>query len=355
MPELVKLRKKVSKRTGIASLFLEWKNRHSGEREFQFLHLYIYPGSDPETKRNNKLALQSAKILQAKKLLDVQNDAAGIKKKNKILLTEFAKEYIESRDVAINYKNTMNAALIHWTNFIGDMNIQAITVDAVREFAKKLTDSLKPGSARKYFDNIATLMFAAERKGLISANPFRVLDNNEKPKARAPERDYLTLDELRIMDNTPYNNDVKRAFLFSCFTGFRISDIRTLTWGMIGNGIIKKEMVKTKEIICQPLSANALKYLPERRDDNSLVFKLPANVNPCIKLWAKKAGISKHISFHVSRHTFATLELTYGADLYTVSKLLGHKNIQTTQIYAKIVDRKKAEAVNLIPDITKQG
>jgi site-specific recombinase XerD len=70
-----------------------------------------------------------------------------------------------------------------------------------------------------------------------------------------------------------------------------------------------------------------------------------------IKAWVKKAGIDKAISFHTARHTFATLSLSSGADLYTVSKLLGHRNLATTQIYAKIIDTKKSEAVAMLPKI----
>jgi site-specific recombinase XerD len=75
-------------------------------------------------------------------------------------------------------------------------------------------------------------------------------------------------------------------------------------------------------------------------------------INNILQKWAKAAGVTKHISFHVARHTHATMMLTLGADLYTVSKLLGHKNIATTQIYAKIVDKKKEEAISLIPNLT---
>lgn len=102
-------------------------------------------------------------------------------------------------------------------------------------------------------------------------------------------------------------------------------------------------------------SDNAIAWLPERGDatDNTRIFyKLPAqvgNADARLHTLTKKAGINKHVSFHVARHTFATLTLTYGADLYTVSKLLGHANMRTTQIYAKIVDENKRKAVNLIP------
>lgn len=111
-------------------------------------------------------------------------------------------------------------------------------------------------------------------------------------------------------------------------------------------------MQKTKSAIYIPLSNNARKWLPERGGD--IVFEVDlhkAYISEFITKWVKSQGIHKHITFHCARHTFATLALTYGADIYTVSKLLGHSDIETTQIYAKVVDRKKIEAVNLIPDV----
>ena len=116
-------------------------------------------------------------------------------------------------------------------------------------------------------------------------------------------------------------------------------------------------MKKTKKDVYIPLSENALAWLPERGDmpDEARIFYLlpdqSGNADARLRTLVKHAGITKKVSFHVARHTFATLTLTYGADLYTVSKLLGHCNIRTTQIYAKIVDENKRKAVNLIPKI----
>ena len=115
-------------------------------------------------------------------------------------------------------------------------------------------------------------------------------------------------------------------------------------------------MQKTKEPLYLPISDQAMKWLPQKGEaiDSDLIFPLTheGTINKILQQWAKAAGVTKHISFHVSRHTHATMMLTLGADLYTVSKLLGHKNIATTQIYAKIVDKKKEEAISLIPNLT---
>ena len=104
------------------------------------------------------------------------------------------------------------------------------------------------------------------------------------------------------------------------------------------------------------MSAEAVKWLPEKRgiDDNDTIFHLPGDgyLNKLLREWAAECGIKKHVTFHTARHSNATMLLTLGADVYTVSKLLGHTQIKTTQIYAKIVDKKKDEAVNLIPSLT---
>ena len=113
-------------------------------------------------------------------------------------------------------------------------------------------------------------------------------------------------------------------------------------------------MQKTQKPLNVPLSGEALKVLAEKENPDEPIFTLPtsdATINYHIKKWVKKGHIDKDISFHCSRHTFATMMLTLGADLYTTSKLLGHANVTTTQIYSKIIDKKKVETVNLIDNL----
>ena len=140
------------------------------------------------------------------------------------------------------------------------------------------------------------------------------------------------------------------------FYGLRISDVKRLQWKDVfidkGQYRLAVSMKKTKEPIYLPLSSEALKWMPERGDKtpDDTVFDLPSGneINRLLKPWAKAAGISKRFSFHTSRHTFATMMLTLGADLYTTSKLLGHADVKMTQVYAKIINKKKDEAVNLV-------
>jgi integrase len=127
---------------------------------------------------------------------------------------------------------------------------------------------------------------------------------------------------------------------------------------MIENGYLKFKQQKTNEYERLKLNNNALEILSSQRKSDGkyrlLVFNLPGNVtiNRQLRKWISKTKINKHISFHCSRHTFATLCLTYDVDIYTVSKLLGHRNIQTTQIYAKLIDKKKDEAIDKLPTLS---
>ena len=180
-------------------------------------------------------------------------------------------------------------------------------------------------------------------------------------KRSGNDRGYLEIDEVKKLIEPPCNDEqIKMAFLFACFCGLRLSDVKDMKWKDIkfdadGGAVVSKVQVKTRQSIVVPLSANALMWLPDRgkAKDNEPVYDLPTHftINRSVKKWAKDAQIEKNVTFHLSRHTFATTLLTLGADIYTTSKLLGHKNLRTTQIYAEVVSKKKAEAVNLMDSV----
>ena len=225
---------------------------------------------------------------------------------------------------------------------------------------------LSSNSRFLYFSKFAAALNAAARAGLIGSSPVALLDKSEKPHFRQTERCYLTEKELQALIDTPNTHsggDVARAFLFSCFCGLRWSDIASLVWGDIrsmGTGLqIEKRMVKTREMLYLPLSREAAFFLPQKlgAGPTDLVFSLQsyASASIALKKWLSDAGISKPVTFHCARHTFATLLLTQQQDLYTVSKLLGHKNIKVTQIYAEVVDRKKRDAVNSLSGLFSLG
>lgn len=169
-------------------------------------------------------------------------------------------------------------------------------------------------------------------------------------------REYLTVEELNILAGTPCERDVlKRAALFSALTGLRHCDIQKLRWkeiSMNGNQTqLHFTQQKTKGVEYMPISQQALDLCGEPREPEQLVFEDlpdPAWISKPLKRWIKAAGITKRITFHCFRHTYATLQLSSGTDIYTVSKMLGHTNVKTTQIYAKVVDEKKSKAAQAI-------
>ena len=169
-------------------------------------------------------------------------------------------------------------------------------------------------------------------------------------------REYLTIEELNKLAATPCEYPMlKKAAFFSALTGLRHSDIRKMTWKELsveGNHYrINFTQRKTGGVEYMPISEQAYLICGEPAEPDRLVFEGlqdPSWINRPVKKWIEAAGIKKHITFHCFRHSYATNQLTEGTDLYTVSKMLGHTNIRTTQIYAKVVDSKKEEAAQAI-------
>ena len=181
-----------------------------------------------------------------------------------------------------------------------------------------------------------------------------------KGKIARPEskREFLTLDEVRKLEDTPYiKENIRRAFLFTCYCGLRVGDVTDLCWSDIsvngGQHFVSVVMQKNSKPISLPLPAKALSWLPERGEPEASVFSLPSHtvLNKHLRKWAELAGLDRHLHFHLSRHTYGTMLITAGVDLYTASKMMGHADVRPTQVYAKIVDRKKEEAVSLIDKV----
>ena len=356
------------------------ENYVGGKRKYEFLKLYLIPERTREDKAKNEVTLALAKAIQSKRIVEVQNDAHGFQNTNKSrvnlldYLENIGKQSAEqgSRNYARTVLNTVRALKLFRGDYIAfrdvDKEFLSEFTDYLRQMPKaskygvlKTGGRLSANSVVSYYGTLRTAINRAYKEGIITVNPTKEFDFASKVRQEPSRREYLTLDELKTLINTECRHEiVKRAFLFSCLCGLRVSDIRKLRWCDLqrsgGRVRIEITMQKTKEPLYLPISDEALKWLPERGEanDSDYIFPLTheGTVNDTLQHWAKVAGITKHISFHVSRHTHATMMLTLGADLYTVSKLLGHKNIATTQIYAKIVDKKKEEAIGLIPNLT---
>ena len=373
---------------GNQSIYLEYytgdvirkENYVGGKRKYEFLKLYLIPERTREDKAKNEATLALAKAIQSRRIVEVQNDTHGFQNTNKSrvnlldYLENIGKQSAEqgSRNYARTVLNTVRALKLFRGDYIAFRDVDKEFLSEFTDYLRQMPKASKYGvlktggrlsnnSVVSYYGTLRTAINRAYKEGIITVNPTKEFDFASKVRQEPSRREYLTLDELKTLINTECRHEiVKRAFLFSCLCGLRVSDIRKLRWCDLqrsgGRVRIEITMQKTKEPLYLPISDEALKWLPERGEANDSDFIFPltheGTVNDTLQHWAKVAGITKHISFHVARHTHATMMLTLGADLYTVSKLLGHKNIATTQIYAKIVDKKKEEAIGLIPNLT---
>lgn len=209
--------------------------------------------------------------------------------------------------------------------------------------------------------NTAATYFSIFKAGLKQAfiDGYLTVDLSAKIKGiqeQETRREFLTVEELNTLAATPCEQDtMKRAALFSALTGLRHCDIQKMQWREIQidgeQARLNFTQQKTKGVEYMPISPQALTLCGEPRKPEQLVFEnlpAPSWISKPLERWIKAAGITKKIAFHCFRHTFATLQLINGTDIYTVSKMLGHTNVKTTQIYAKVVDEKKEKAAHAI-------
>jgi integrase len=213
--------------------------------------------------------------------------------------------------------------------------------------------TISQNTAATYFSIFKAALKQAFIDGYLQVDLSAKIKGIQEQESR---REYLTVEELNTLANTPCERDVlKRAALFSALTGLRHCDIQKLQWKEINingsNAQLHFTQQKTKGVEYMPISQQALALCGEPRQPEQLVFENlpdPAWISKPLKRWVEAANIKKKISFHCFRHTYATLQLSSGTDIYTVSKMLGHTNVKTTQIYAKVVDEKKNKAAQAI-------
>jgi len=331
---------------------------HDGQRKTEYLGLYL-----TDDKITNKGTLQLAENIRAKRQLELQNQSYGFasetrRKENFVVYFE---KLVKQRPADRSSWTCTLKMLKTFTN--GVISFQHITPEWLNDFKEHLLKKVAQITAWHYYSNIKYALNKAVKERIIHSNPCLLVENIKKPESK---REYLVIEEVqKLLETKCGNREVKDAFIFSCFTGLRYSDICNLRWLNIKDNKIQFIQKKTSNLQYLPLSQTAQKIiesrLPAVTDNNdqkiemeqSAIFNLPTKV-VCwehIKNWVEAAEINKRVSFHTARHTFATLSLTYGTDLYTVSKLLGHKDISTTQVYAKIIDKKLEDAVNNLPNL----
>ncbi len=345
----------------------------NGERSYEFLKMYLVPEVNDAAKAQNQNTLRAAIQIKNDRITEINNGKARIDTENKfskLLLTDWIEDFFNrKKDQLSKGRITQIKAVKRLVLEYRGSNVTMAQIDKnycegfisfLRKAKTRYGKDYKESTKWNLYATFVAIMIDAEKNKVISSAPCREIDSHDKIKLPSSTRSYLTIDELKKMIATDCPRfDIKQAFLFGCFCGLRYSDIEKLTWGDVYQDgqrwRANVTMKKTKKPIVISLSDDARKWMPERnsKEDKDKIFSLPSvrYISEVMKKWGKLSGIKKDICFHTSRHTFATMMLTLGADLYTVSKMLGHTNIKMTQIYAEIVNPKKDEAVDLVKGI----
>jgi len=255
-------------------------------------------------------------------------------------LREFLKERLKTDDiylVQLNYK-----FIVDFENYIRTYK------------PKKERRTCSNNGVMKHLSRLMKIVNLSIRMEWLEKDPFK----NYKLRFVKNERDYLTERELELLEETSFMpiglKRVKDVFLFSCYTGLSYIDIKELNpnqilTGIDGNKWIHTKRTKTNELLRIPLLPKAREILGKYENEIEPTGKpLPVysnqKTNKILKEIAKACGIHKNITFHVARHTFATtVTLANGVPIETVSKLLGHTKLTTTQIYARVLQKKVGE------------
>lgn len=363
--EIIRLRRK--RIQSGESLYLD--SYFKGKRRYEFLRLYLIPERTKADKLKNEQTLRLANTIKSKRLVELFNNKYGFSnEKPEVNLIQYIRLVMENKEKQgkTGIKSTFETLIYHLTKYRGtrillsdldDRYTKGFVLYLSTAISRTSGKTLKTSSQHNIYTSLKTIVHQAIKDDLLTTDPTKSID---PPRMILPHKEFLTEEELKRLIQTPCSKEiVKRSFLFCCFTGLRISDVRELTWKKVifeEQGVhINYRQKKTKIENYVPLSENAISVLPPKDDksDSDPVFTLPpeTTIRKTLKEWMTNARIDKHITFHSSRHTCATLLLNSGVDIYTVKEILGHTDIGTTMKYTKVIDKTKRIAVNKIPNL----
>ena len=332
--------------------------RHEG------LNIYIYANPKNERERNfNATMSEKAEAIRCRRFESIVNDRYDFFDRHK-LKADFLEYY---RRQLRKHDQKWEFVYHHFYNFVhGKCTFEEIDIDLCNKFREYLLNAkqlrrdgrISKNSASGYWSTFRGLLKILYRNQLIKTNINDFLD---KIETEDTPKDYLSVEELYKLAETPCKKPIlKTAALFSCLTSLRISDILSLQWHEIvdfaaGGKCVHTITQKTKTEDIIPISDEALQLIGYSPEKTGLVFKELKRswTQQPMKEWIRKAGITKNITFHSYRRTYATLQGAAGTDIRTIQSNMAHKSITTTQRYMKVVDSNKREASNRISLIRK--
>ena len=324
-------------------------------RESLKIKLYADPKNARE-KKYNEIMLEKGEAIRCKRQIELVNEQYGFLDKStrgEDFLDYFYKASLKKSEKWM-------ATYRHFKEFMkGKCTFGALSIGLCDKFKDYLLTAPIGKHKKKLHQNTASAYFCVLQSILKDAYRSKLLQENlndylESIPSKRSYRPFLTIEEVRKLKDTPCKIPVlKAASMFSILTGLRRSDIMTLEWSHIstapdGGPCIIKTIEKSDRVEVNYISEEALSYCGPR--SSGLVFKglTTSMTYTYLAQWVAEAGIDKHVTFHIFRHTNATLLSSAGIDIYTVSRMLNHKNVGTTQIYADIVDDRKRVAANAI-------
>ena len=332
--------------------------RHEG------LNIYIYANPKNERERNfNATMSEKAEAIRCRRFESIVNDRYDFFDRHK-LKADFLEYY---RRQLRKHDQKWEFVYHHFYNFVhGKCTFEEIDIDLCNKFREYLLNAkqlrrdgrISKNSASGYWSTFRGLLKILYRNQLIKTNINDFLD---KIETEDTPKDYLSVEELYKLAETPCKKPIlKTAALFSCLTSLRISDILSLQWHEIvdfaaGGKCVHTITQKTKTEDIIPISDEALQLIGYSPEKTGLVFKglKRSWTQHPMKEWIREAGITKNITFHSYRRTYATLQGAAGTDIRTIQSNMAHRSITTTQRYMKVVDSNKREASNRISLIRK--
>ncbi|MEY3499186.1 MAG: hypothetical protein RL308_855 [Bacteroidota bacterium] len=265
------------------------------------------------------------------------------------------------------YKTSLSHTIefLQWKYKVSDIEINKIDHAFVTdyEFWLRSVRNCANNTAVKYIKNFNKIIKLCLANDWLDKNPFA----NYKSKVKEVERVYLSEEEIQNIINKDFKTErlslVRDIFLFSCFTGLAYIDVKNLTKSHISIGIDGEKWIFTHRQKTE--TASKIPILPvtqliidkyadhpkSNNEDRLLPILTNQKMNAYLKEIAGVCEIEKELTFHIARHTFATtVTLTNGVPIESVSKMLGHKNLRTTQHYAKVLDKKVSEDMQILRD-----
>lgn len=318
---------------------------HGGVRSYEFLGLTL-----TKNKIQNQNSMNLAEAIRAKRQLELSGESHGVpvSGKGRMPAVTYLEHYL--KNFHRKDKRVFSAMLNHFKVFAGENGITTLSTLTDKKallFRNWLGERLGGETPFNYFKVFKKALKEAAQSGLIARSPAESVVN-PNPTSGTLRKAALEPHEIAAMVNARCGSDeVRRAFLFACNTGLRAIDITRLDWKDIDpkSRTLKFTQSKTGRTNTVPLNDMAMDILSRSGKGN--VFNLPSMsaVNKDLKVWKERAGITKHVTFHVARHSFVSNILRATGNLKLAGSLAGHSSTKETEKYAHLIDSEKRSAV----------